>query len=143
MIGKLMGIDHGLARIGVAVSDPLGITARELAIVINTTDAAVFDELRQLAQANNVVGLVVGYPSNAGGSSEQADVVGVWAAALKAHVGLPLRLWDEQLSSADAREIARQQKRDSRAPVDDLAARVILQSYINALADGLAQPPQL
>ena len=139
MIGKLIGIDHGLKRVGVAVSDALGISAREIAIVEQNDDT--YTELKRLAREQNAVGFVVGLPSNVGGSSEQADIVTEWVNGLKEAAELPVKLWDEQLSSADAKEIAKQQKRKPADPVDDLAARVILQSYINALADGLAEPP--
>lgn len=138
MIGKLLGVDHGLKRIGVAASDALGISARELAI-IESEDAA-YDELKRLAHEQNAIGLVVGVPSNEG-NTEQADIVRKWVTGLEAAIDLPVVLWDEQLTSADAKELARQQKRPPRAPIDDLAARVLLQSYINALADGLAKPP--
>lgn len=140
MIGKLLGIDHGLKRIGIAVSDALGISARELTILDNTTDDTVFAEIRRIATENYVVGVIVGIPSNEG-NTEQATIVHEWLIKMRESVPLPVALWDEQLSSADARAIARQQKRKPNAPIDDLAARVILQSYINALADGLASPP--
>jgi putative holliday junction resolvase len=140
MIGRLLGLDHGTVRIGVAVSDALGISARELAILPNN-DEDTYAEIKRLADEQHAVGLVVGHPSNVGGSGEQARQVEVWAAALKEATGLPLRLWDEQLSSADAKEIAKEQKRKQKDPIDDLAARVILQSYLNALSDGLAEPP--
>jgi RNase H-fold protein (predicted Holliday junction resolvase) len=58
-------------------------------------------------------------------------------------VPLPIVLWDEQLTSVDAVEIARRQRRKREAPIDDLAARVMLQSYLDALRDGLAAPPAL
>jgi putative Holliday junction resolvase len=140
MIGRLLGLDHGTVRIGVAVSDALGISARELTILPNNGEDT-YAEIKRLADEQHAVGLIVGHPSNLGGNGEQARQVEVWAAALTEATGLPLRLWDEQLSSADAKEIAREQKRKPKDPVDDLAARVILQSYINALADGLAEPP--
>ncbi len=140
MIGRLLGLDHGTVRIGVAVSDALGIIARELTILPND-DETTFVAIKQLATEQHAVGLVIGHPNNLGGSGEQARQVEVWAIALKEATGLPIRLWDEQLSSADAKELAREQKRKPKDPIDDLAARVILQSYINALADGLAEPP--
>lgn len=140
MIGRLLGLDHGTVRIGVAVSDALGISARELTILPNDGETT-YAEIKRLAFEQHAVGLVIGHPSNLGGSHEQARQVEVWAVALRDATGLPIRLWDEQLSSADAKEIAREQKRKPQEPIDDLAARVILQSYINALADGLAEPP--
>ena len=142
MIGRLLGIDHGLVRIGVAVSDALGISARELTIIPNQEDEETFEAIKQVALHQHAVGLIIGHPSNMGGSGEQARKVEVWAANLKAYVGLPICLWDEQLTSADAVELAKELKRKPKEPIDDLAARLILQSYIDALADGLAKPPQ-
>ena len=142
MIGKLLGIDHGLRRIGVAVSDAIGISARELTILENSDDDYVFGMMCQIADEKQVVGIVVGYPSNEG-NTEQADVVKDWVHKLENTIAIPVILWDEQLSSTDAKILARQLKRKPQTPIDDLAARVILQSYINAIADGLAKPPDM
>lgn len=143
MIGRLLGIDHGLKRIGIAVSDGMGITAREIAILDNPNDdPALYAQIKKLAHEQFAVGLVIGLPSNDGGNTEQADLVREWAKGLYTATKLPLVLWDEQLSSADAKAIARQQKRKPQAPIDDLAARVILKSYIDALNDNLAEAPR-
>jgi RNase H-fold protein (predicted Holliday junction resolvase) len=56
---------------------------------------------------------------------------------------LPIILWDEQMSSQDAFELARQKRRPSSSPLDDLAARVILQSYLDAIRDGMIPMPDL
>jgi len=143
MIGKLLGLDHGLARIGVAVSDPTGLVARELTIIQRTSKAADFERIRSLAAEQAVVALVVGIPYSDGPADQftQADKVRNWLAHLRSNVSLPVIEWDEQLSSDDARSIAQQQGRSPQAPIDDLAARVILQSYLNALHDGLAPLP--
>lgn len=143
MIGKLMGIDHGIARIGVAVSDAMGIAARELTIIERTSRAADFEQLNQLAQQENAVAFVVGIPHHdlPEGVHAQADTVRLWIERFSVTTRLPIVEWDEQLSSQDAEEIAKRHKRDVRDPIDDLAARVILQSYLNALNDGLATPP--
>lgn len=142
MIGRLLGIDHGLKRVGIAVSDALGISAREITILKNQGDDAVlYTAIQTIAREQHAVGLVVGYPSNDGGSSEQADIVYQWTKGLYVMTNLPIVLWDEQLSSADAKQLAKQQKRKPQAPIDDLAARVILQSYINAHGDNLAPAP--
>lgn len=143
MIGKLMGIDHGIARIGVAVSDALGIAARELAIIERSSKAADFEQLNQLARQENVVAFVVGIPHHElpEGVHAQADTVRLWIERFSATTDLPIVQWDEQLSSQDAEIIAKRLKRGVRDPIDDLAARVILQSYLNALNDGLATLP--
>lgn len=143
MIGRLLGIDHGIARIGVAVSDALGITATELRVIERTSKAEDFALLNQIANDEGVVAIVVGIPNNDApeGVHTQADTVRLWIERFQKTTDLEIIEWDEQLSSEDAKEIARHKGRGVRDAIDDLAARVILQSYINAVNDGLATPP--
>ncbi len=144
--GRLLGIDHGLARIGIAVSDPSRSLARELAVIKRTTKRADFAKLNHIIAEQRVVALVVGLPSNlnaAPGTFTQADKVRNWIDYLRQATPLPIVMWDEQLTSVDAAELARQKRRKPSEPIDDLAARLILQSYLDALRDGLAEPPDL
>lgn len=140
---RLMAIDHGLRRIGLAVSDASGLVARELTVLRRKSNAEDFARIHQLAQQQQAEAFVVGLPSNADypGQSSQAETVRRWVARFAETTALPIVLWDEQLSSVDARELARQQRRKPGQPIDDLAARVILQSYLNAVHDGLAEFP--
>lgn len=145
MIGRLLGIDHGLARIGLAVSDETGLLARELDIIHRRSKREDFEKLLRHAQAQRVVGLVVGLPVNLEATEHtitHTQKVLNWVEYLKPHTDLPIILWDEQMSSRDAAELARQKRRTATAPIDDLAARVILQSYLDALRDGLAELPE-
>jgi putative holliday junction resolvase len=143
MIGRLLGIDHGLARIGVAVSDAMGISAKELRIIERKSKAEDFALLNDIAKKENVVAVVIGIPFNEApeGVHTQADTVRTWIENFKVTTDLPIIEWDEQLTSQEAEAIAKRLGRKARDPVDDLAARVILQSYLDALADGLATPP--
>lgn len=144
MSGKLMGIDHGLVRIGLAVSDPLGLVARELAIIKRKSKREDFERIHQLAAEHHIVGFVIGVPQNLDalpGTHLQSDTVLRWVEHFKVTTDLPIILWDEQMSSADAQEISLRKKRRHTDPIDDLAARVILQSYLDAIRDGLAAPP--
>lgn len=143
MIGRLLGIDHGIKRIGVAVSDGMGIVAREHSIIERSSRAADFDRLNALAREENIVAFVVGIPHHESPEEthQQADTVRLWVERFSQTTTLPIIEWDEQLTSEDAKQLARQQKRPPQQPIDDLAARVILQSYLNALNDGLAPPP--
>jgi putative holliday junction resolvase len=143
MIGRLLGIDHGLVRIGVAVSDALGITARELCIIERQSKAEDFALLNAIAHQENVVAIIVGIPHNEApvGVHTQADTVRTWIENFKMTTHLPIIEWDEQLTSQEAEIIAKRLGRKACDPLDDLAARVILQSYLDALADGLATPP--
>lgn len=142
--GRLLGIDHGLKRIGLAVSDASGLVARELTVIKRKSKAEDFAKINHIAAEQRVIALVVGLPTNyeaAPGTHTQADTVRLWVERLRETTTLPVVLWDEQLSSEDARELARHQRRKPTEPIDDLAARVILQSYLDAVRDGMAAPP--
>lgn len=142
--GRLLGIDHGLKRIGLAVSDASGLVARELTVIKRKSKAEDFAKINHIAAEQRVIALVVGLPTNyeaAPGTHTQADTVRLWVERLRETTTLPVVLWDEQLSSEDARELARQKRRKPTEPIDDLAARVILQSYLDAVRDGMAAPP--
>ena len=147
MIGRLIGIDHGIKRIGVAVSDALGITARELTIIHRTTRDDDFGKILEIANKERAVGFVIGIPNNPNapeGVHTQAETVRVWIERFSQSTSLPIIEWDEHLSSEAARELSIQQKRKPRDPIDDLAAQVILQSYLDALSyDSATLPPSL
>ena len=139
-----MGIDHGLVRIGLAVSDSSGLVARELAIIKRKSKREDFARIQQLAAEQRIVGFVIGVPQNLDalpGTHLQSETVLRWVEHFRATTDLPIILWDEQMSSADAQEISLRKKRHHTDPIDDLAARVILQSYLDAIRDGLTAPP--
>jgi len=140
--GRILGIDHGLRRIGLAVSDSLRLTARELTIIERRSRAEDFAALLAILTDEQISAIVVGLPANYEGQPTQANIVRNWVQRLQRRTDLPVVLWDEQLSSTDARELAAMHKRPPDAPIDDLAARVILQSYLDALYTGLAEPPE-
>ncbi|MFQ3647465.1 MAG: Holliday junction resolvase RuvX [Anaerolineae bacterium] len=145
MKGRLLGIDHGLARIGLAVSDASGLIARELSILKRTTRAADFAYINRAAVQEGVVGVVVGVPLGDApeGTYTQADRVRLWIERYRQTTHLPVVEWDETLTSHDAQALSRALKRPMRAPVDDLAARLMLQSFLDAVRDGLASWPTL
>lgn len=144
MIGRLIGIDHGRKRIGLAVSDAVGVSARELTILASKGDKADFAAIAEIAEKHAAVGLVVGVPHNPNapaGLPQQADVVLDWIARLGRAVPLPVAEVSEYLTSDEARALAKGAKRNPREPIDDLAARIILQSYLDALSYGSATFP--
>jgi len=147
MIGRLIGIDHGTKKIGIAVSDAIGITARELTIIRRTSRAEDFEKINNIAINEHAVGFVIGIPNNPNapeGIHTQADTVRLWIERFSKSTTLPIITWDEQLSSEEARELSIQQKRKPQDPIDDLAARIILQSYLDTLSYGSATlPPSL
>lgn len=144
MIGRLIGIDHGSKRIGVAVSDAMGVSARELTILNSRGQASDFTAIRDIAAREGAVGIVVGVPHNPDAPPEirlQADIVREWITQLRQTVQLPVVEVSEYLTSAEAREMARQLNRGPRDPIDDLAACIILQSYLDAISYGSATFP--
>jgi len=144
MNGRLLGIDHGIKRIGIAISDVTGLLARELQILERKSKREDFVKLNQIAEQEKVIGFVVGIPSSdaPAGVYTQADTVRTWIERFQQTTDLPIAQWDEQLTSEDAKELAYLQKRPTNAHIDDLAARLILQSYLDAVRDGLATFPQ-
>jgi putative holliday junction resolvase len=143
MTGRLLCLDHGIKRIGVAVSDANRLVARELHILTRKSKTEDFIALNSIAKEENVVAIVVGVPYSDApeGIHTQADTVRLWISRFQETTSLPIVEWDEQLTSDDAREIAKHLRRKPTEPIDDLAARVILQSYLDALRDGLATLP--
>src|SRR5262249_6411575 len=107
--GRFLGIDHGLKRIGLAVSDTSGLVARELIIVNRKTNQEDFETINRIAAEQQVKGIVVGLPTNSDAEPNeytQADTVKRWVERFARTTTLPITLWDEQLTSADAREIS-------------------------------------
>ncbi|MDE2748288.1 MAG: Holliday junction resolvase RuvX [Chloroflexota bacterium] len=144
MIGRLIGVDHGRKRIGLAISDALGLSAREHAILQSRGEAEDFAAILAIAKRENAAGIVVGVPQNPNAPPDiktQADVVREWIARLRSISPLPIVEVSEYLTSEEARSLARQLKRSPRDAIDDLAARVILQAYLDALSYGSATFP--
>lgn len=142
--GILLGIDHGNRRIGLAVSDFSWLIARELSVLNRKSKKEDFEKLNHIAKEQKAVAIVVGIPSDLDADPDtytQADTVRLWIDRFSQTIDLPIVTWDEQMTSQDARELAIQKKRKPHEPIDDLAARLILQSYMDALRDGLAVDP--
>lgn len=143
MNGRLIGIDHGVKRLGIAVSDTTGLVAKALCVIVRKSKAEDFARIHHLANEQRAVGFVIGMPRNRDlpqGLYSQADTVQKWIDVFAATTPLPIIPWEEAMSSIDAVEMARGLRRQASQPIDDLAARVILQSYLDAVRDGLAAP---
>lgn len=135
--GKLLALDVGLARIGVAVCDPLQLAARPLTVIQRRSRNEDFAVIAGLARREQIEAVICGLPLNMDGSEgAQAQMVRKWAMrlahALRALLGAPLSVifWDERLSTYAAQAIL-MQRRDNTAE-DAAAAAVILQSYLDA-----------
>lgn len=133
---RVMGLDVGSRTIGVAVSDPLGITAQGLPTIRRKNKRSDFEQLSSLIRQYAVAEIVVGYPLRLSGSEgTQSDKMQVFAEELRKKFDLPVHLWDERLTSSQANRILRDAnlsiKRRGEA-VDRMAAALILQSWMEA-----------
>lgn len=135
--GKLLALDVGLARIGVAVCDPLQLVARPLTVIHRRSRNEDFAVLATLVQRETAQAVICGLPLNMDGSEgARAQSTRKWAMrlahALRALLGAPLPVifWDERLSTYAAQAILA--KRGDVVAEDAAAAAVILQSYLDA-----------
>lgn len=142
--GKLLAVDVGLARIGVAVCDALWLTVRPLIVIQRRSRREDFVQLAALVRGQEAAGVICGLPLNMDGSEgAQAQSVRKWAErcayALRVELGyaLPVIFWDERLSTFDAQEVMTQ--RSERMAEDAAAAAVILQRYLDAQRQGEGQ----
>ncbi|HUQ91880.1 MAG TPA: Holliday junction resolvase RuvX [Bryobacteraceae bacterium] len=134
---RILALDVGLRRIGLALSDPLGITAQGMETLQRRnlrTDLAI---LQRLAAEHEVSLFVVGDPLHmSGDASRQGALVREFAGQLEERCGLPVQLWDERLTTVEANRVLRSsgisQEKRAKA-VDRLSAVLILQSYLDAL----------
>ena len=132
--GRILALDVGARRIGLAVSDPLGITAQGLETLHRANKRSDLAHLQSLIGQYQVAEIVVGYPLKmSGAAGAQAEKVSAFAEELRRRFGLPVHLWDERLSSAQANRILRQSEISIRRrgqAVDRLAAVLILQNFL-------------
>jgi len=134
---RYLALDIGSKRIGVAVSDELGLTAQPvLTLERKRNTREDLRSLARLARRYGVVGIVVGNPLHLSGEqSTRAAKTQAFAAALGELSGLPIHLWDERLTTHEAHEIlyeAGHARQDHRQIVDQVAATLILQSFLDA-----------
>ncbi|HKU25680.1 MAG TPA: Holliday junction resolvase RuvX [Candidatus Sulfotelmatobacter sp.] len=137
---KVLGLDVGARRIGVAVSDALGITAQGLETLHRKNKKHDFAYLHRVIREYNVKEIVVGLPLRmSGAEGAQAEKIHAFAEDLRKHFKIPVHLWDERLTSAEANRLLRAtdlsiEKRGQA--VDRMAAILILQSWMENQQNG-------
>jgi putative Holliday junction resolvase len=134
---RILALDLGKRRVGLALSDPLGITAQGLPNLVRTNKRADIAALQQLAAEREVGLFLLGNPINMRGTEgRQSEWVRDFAAALEERTGIPVKFWDERLTTVAANRVLREsgisiEKR--AAAVDRLSAVILLQSYLDSL----------
>lgn len=134
---RYLALDLGDRRIGVALSDTLGIVARPVEVFERASRDEDFSYIAKLIEAYEVDTLICGLPLNMDGTEgPQAAWVRDYTDALRQTLSIPVVLWDERLTTEDAKEILHAQgKAIEKDWLDAVAAAVILQSYLDAHAD--------
>ncbi len=131
---RIMAIDYGDARTGVAISDPTGLLAGQTFVIKGRKAELVAQELAALAGKNAVDELVLGYPKNMNDTlGPRAEKSAALAGLLRGLTGLPVILWDERRTTVDAHRILtetgnRGKKRTDK--IDAVAASLILEGYL-------------
>jgi putative holliday junction resolvase len=135
---RILAIDHGTRRIGIAVSDELKMIAQPLEFIPAEPFADFLARLEELLREKEVELILVGLPRNMDGShGPAAQKVQEFVATLKSTIAVPIKTWDERLTSVQANRLLIQAnvRRDKRKEkVDKMAAAILLQSYLDGLA---------
>jgi putative Holliday junction resolvase len=139
--GRVLALDVGKKRIGLAVSDELGITAQGIETLQRTRIREDLARLKQIAESWNVCLLLVGRPLHMSGSeSAQSEYTREFADRLAEHLALPLVYWDERLTSVEAGRVLREAGatlEQRKKAVDRLSAVLLLESYLASQGGGV------
>jgi putative Holliday junction resolvase len=134
---RVLGLDIGDKRTGVALSDPLGMLASPLLVFERKNDAADVDYILQLVQKHGVKYIIVGLPQSMDGTiGTQAEKVKTLAEKLRLQSSVPIEFRDERLTTVNAKQLLQEtqrkkSRRHQKGEFDAAAAAIILQSYLN------------
>lgn len=132
--GRLLAIDYGRRRFGLAISDPLQMTSNPYGTRTAGKGGKILEQIERICQEENIAGVVVGKPLHMDGrEGEMVSEAIAFARQVRERTGLPVTLWDERLTSQQAirtlQAFGKKPSRDKKA-VDRLAAFFLLQSYL-------------
>ncbi len=136
--GRILGVDPGDQRTGIAVSDPTRTIASPIGVIHEQSGKKIAEEIVSMAQNHAAEKIIIGQAANWDGSiSHQGEKAARLAAVIKSLNSIPVLLWNEYGSTQQAENALRQMnvsRKKRNQPLDDLAAVVILQSYLDAAA---------
>ena len=142
---RVLGLDVGDVRIGVAVSDPTGTVVEPLTTIKAATRAAAIEKIAELVEKEGIGEVVVGTPVSLDGEvGPQARKIRVFTDLLAERISKPVRMWDESYSSVAADRImgeSRVGRRKKKGKRDSVAAAVILREYLQGTRRGVAPQP--
>jgi putative Holliday junction resolvase len=133
--GRILALDYGRKRIGLAISDELRLTARPLETLTRTNRQNDFRRLREVCRRHEIARIIVGHPVHmTGEAGSMADEAARFAERLKKELGIEVELLDERLTSWEAEQTVSEtrssSRRKRREPLDDVAAAVLLRDYL-------------
>ena len=135
---RVLAIDHGTVRMGIAMSDELKMIAQPLEFIPAEPFSGFLDRFKELLREYEVELILLGMPRNMDGSYGEATLkVREFEAVLKNSIAVPIKTWDERLTSVQANRVlseGRAKKKKKRQNVDAIAAAILLQSYLDSLA---------
>ena len=133
---RIMGIDYGTKRIGIAISDPSCTMAHPLDTVVVKADGSHIEQIRGLVGEYEITKVVVGLPYNMDGTiGASGERVASWADELAKSLSLPVVLWDERLTTSEAHDFLiglKVKGKKRKHIVDKIAASIILNDYLNS-----------
>lgn len=136
MTMRIVAIDHGTKRMGIAVSDELGMLAHPLEYVEAEPLAGALKRIEDLVVEKQAGLVLVGMPRNMDGSyGPAAAKVNEFVAELRKTISVPVKTWDERLTSVQANRFMREanvRQRDRKGRADQMAAAILLQSYLDS-----------
>lgn len=136
---RIMGLDFGSRTTGVAVSDPLGITAQGVETIVRKDENKLCQtcaRIEELIKEYEIEEIVLGYPKNMNNTAgERAEKTEAFKAMLERRTGKPVILWDERLTTIAAERVLMEsgvRRENRKAVVDKIAAVLILQGYLDS-----------
>lgn len=138
---RLMGLDYGDRRIGVALSDEMGWTAQGYDVIERRRNPEEdMEKIRRIVQAEGVTGIVVGLPKNMNGTvGPRGEICIAFADTLRDILQLPVHLWDERLTTVSAERTlleADVSRKKRKLVIDKMAAAIILQGFLDSKSKG-------
>ena len=137
---RILGLDYGSKTVGVAVSDPLGVTAQRLETIWRKQENKLrrtLAQVEELVKEYEIEKIVLGYPKNMNNTlGERAVKTEAFKEALERRTGLPVVLWDERLTTVAAERVLIEsgvRRENRKKSVDQIAAAMILQGYLDSL----------
>jgi putative Holliday junction resolvase len=127
-----LGLDVGDKRVGLALSDPLGLLASPLTIITRQDDKSAIEAIIELVNRHQVERIIVGLPRSLDGRfSKQAEKVTAFTQCLTERTEVPVEFRDERLSTVSARRLMQDARKKRTIPDDAFAAAVVLQAYLD------------